>query len=326
MHYRYLKNNFFSNGTQRFIHCSALKRFKVRIFSQDLAFALLLTFSNMKNKRLNMANDKIFKVIKICFQLLQKRYDNKSILLILGCQRSGTTLATKIFEKDFHIKVFGEFSRLSSNDSAKKIRLNPHESLNEVFNVQKSRFIVLKPLVESQNAHLLLENFPNSKIVWMFRDYKDVAMSNIKKFGKNNGINDLKSIVIKERNNWRSEKLSDETREIIIKHYSPHMNPFDAAALFWYARNSLYYSLELNRNDRVMLCAYKNLVLQPKSTIESIYQFGGQTYPGDRIIKGVYTRSLGKGSIVKLSEEINELCSNLMMDLEKSDIKTISII
>jgi hypothetical protein len=41
----------------------------------------------------------------------------------------------------------------------------------------------------------------------MFRNYESVASSNLKVFGINNGINDLKPIINDDKNNWRSEKV-----------------------------------------------------------------------------------------------------------------------
>jgi hypothetical protein len=87
----------------------------------------------------------------------------------------------------------------------------------------------------------------------MFRGYKDVASSNIKYFGLTNGTNDLIPIVNHEPNNWRSENVSSHVRETILKYFSKDMNPYDAAVLFWFARNSIYFDRELDENPRVML-------------------------------------------------------------------------
>jgi hypothetical protein len=100
---------------------------------------------------------------KRIYQLLRSYTDRKSILFIVGCQRSSTTLVSRIFEKDLDTKPCGEFSKLSSQDVAKGIRLNPLDVVQEEIRKDRAPFIVLKPLVESQNILQLLGYLEESK-------------------------------------------------------------------------------------------------------------------------------------------------------------------
>jgi hypothetical protein len=244
--------------------------------------------------------------------------DNK-ILIILGCQRSGTSLIYWIFERDLNTKIYREKSRLNSRDP-KGLRLNPYHVVLREFSRYRRKLIVFKPLAESQNANTLLSRISKSRILWMYRHYNDVAASNLKAFGRYNGIADLLPIVQNQKNNWRCQNMSSKTQSIIRRNFSSKMNPFDAAALFWYTRNQLFFEKKLDLHDDVLLCRYEDLVKCPETVMKIIYCFVGCRYPGNRIIKGIHSESVGKGRSVSLSPHIADLCEELLSRLNKSYI------
>ena len=260
---------------------------------------------------------KIFQVNKKRFyQSVLSKKDRQSILFIVGCQRSGNSIMQDVFNKDLNTKCYHEFSEISSNDPIGGIRLNSFESVKKEFSTLKASLIVLKPLVESQNVPELLSYFENSLALWMFRNYKGVALSNIKKFGLQNGINDLRPIVNNEPNNWRSEKVSKHIRETVSKYFSEDMNPYDAAVLFWFARNSIFFDLELDKSPRVMMCSYEDFVLEPEKHVRNIYQRLGQPYPEINLTAEVHSNSRKKGKEIELSPEIEQLAIEMQNKLE----------
>lgn len=222
----------------------------------------------------------------------------------------------RIFENDLNTKTYGEFSKLSSKDE-NKIRLNPLYLVKKDIQKGRAPFIILKPLVESQNILKLLQYFDNSKALWMFRDYKDVALSNLNHFGIKNGLNNLRPIVENKSGNWRSEKVSKNVRKIILSHFSENMNPYAAAVLFWYARNSLYFELGLDQNIDVFLCKYEDLVRAPVKVVKTIYRNLNQNFPGTKIQKKIYSKSLKRSQDMELSPEIGQFAKELLDKLNK---------
>jgi hypothetical protein len=239
----------------------------------------------------------------------------KAVLFVIGCQRSGTTLMTKIFERDLRTAVYGEFSKMSALDTRHKIRLNPLPWVKAEFERDKVPLIVLKPLVETQNALKLLEYFEDAKALWMYRDYRDVASSNLAIFGMANGISNLRAIAQNAPQNWRSENVSDDTRNIVLKYFSEEMNPYDAAALFWLARNRLFFELGLDRHPRLTMCKYEDLLAHPERIMRGIYRFTGTDYPSDDILVDVRADS-GKGKNIKLSPAVELLCKEMLEKLD----------
>ena len=270
----------------------------------------------MENKLVRKAHKIFHANKKRIYQSVKSKKAQQSILFIVGCQRSGTSMLLNVLDKDLYTRCFGEFSQLASKDTTRGIRLNSLELVKHEFSKVKAPFIIVKPLVESQNVPELLDYFDNSRALWMFRNYKDVASSNIKHFGIDNGLKDLRPIVNNEPNNWRSEKVSKQVRDTLSKYYSEDMNPYDAAILFWFARNSIYFDLELHKNPRVMMCYYEDLVLDPEKYVRSIYQRSGQTYPEIKITTEVHSNSRKKGKDIELSPEIEQLAQELQDKLE----------
>jgi hypothetical protein len=262
-----------------------------------------------RSLRLEKKVYQFFKIRKVKIQ--------KTILFIVGCQRSGTTLLTEIFERDFDTRVYGEFSKLSSKSSIDKIRLKPLHLVKCEIEKNRAPFIILKPLVETQNLPNLLGYFHNSKALWVFRDYRDVTLSNLSRWGFKRGIKDLRPIVENQAQNWRSENVSHETREVIRKFFSEDMNPYDAAALFWFARNRLFFELNLSIHSNVMMCKYEDLVENPRDIMKAIYRFVGIPYPSDRVFAHVHSNSKGRGKSVHISPSIDLLCKGLFEELNE---------
>ncbi|MCA9866314.1 MAG: sulfotransferase [Anaerolineae bacterium] len=260
-----------------------------------------------------------FRLYKSAAQKLgAARHNGHTIVVpILGIQRSGTSLMYWVFERDLGVKVYRESSKLSSLDAVEHIRLNPLADVKTAIERHHVPMVVFKPLVESQRAHELLTTFPEARVLWAYRHYQDVAASNLKAFGTDNGKRDLQPFLAGDPGNWRSQNSSAETRETIRSHYADDMNPFDAAALFWWARMQLYFEQHLDQHPSVMLSRYEDLVLNPARTMRRTYAFLGRAYPGDHIVKDVNAQSVGKGRVSKLTPAVDQLCGQMLERLDR---------
>lgn len=238
------------------------------------------------------------------------------VLFVLGCQRSGTTLMTEFFEADAEAKVYPEHSSLSARDRAHRLRLAPLGRVAAT--LERSRFprIVLKPLVESQRTHELLEAVEGSRALWMFRDWRDVARSNLARFGRTNGIRNLRSIADRSKEDWRCEGLTDACVRVVAEAFDEGMRPYDAAALFWWVRNQLFFDQELGRDARVRLCRYEDLVADPAGEMARVYAFMGDVLPGDLGFARVSQGSLGLGREIDVSDAVAARCDEMQRRLQ----------
>ncbi len=243
---------------------------------------------------------------------------DKTVLFIVGCQRSGTSMIHHLFRLDWDTVTYDEVSPLSTGDPVEGLRLRPLPEVKARILADRAPLVVCKPLVESQNLDILLDLFPATRAVWMYRDFRAVVLSNLKYFGQDTGHRDLVPIIEGDTSNWRAEKLADSDRDIIRDLYSKDMDPHDAAALFWYARNSLFFSRGFDADGRIMLCRYSDLVIRPAEIMAEAYRFLDRPYPGDRIVADVFTGSKDRGRDLDLSPLVLELCEGMLTGLDDS--------
>ena len=139
---------------------------------------------------------------------------------------------------------------------------------------------------------------------------------------KKNGINNLRPIVANDQNNWRAQNVPPHIRDIVLKHFSEDMNLHDAAALFWFVRNIFFFELELDKRSDISIIKYEDLVQYPFEVMEEVYRKIGFSFPGEKLVKDVKVSSIGKGSQVTLSKEIEWLCNGLLEKLDSEYNRT----
>ena len=247
--------------------------------------------------------------------------DQRQVVLIVGCQRSGTTLLGQVFDKDFRTTVLHEESPITGA-GGHRLRLRPYDEVNGILAAVPTPLIVAKPLVESQHTPEMLREIPGSKAVWMFRHYRDAAHSNVNRFSTQ--IKHLKSVIDSvpeslDTGNWRTERVSRQTRALLAGLFSDRSSPYDAAALMWYARNVLFFDLGLDAHPDVTMCRYEDLVTRPAQTVQSIYRFLGVDYPRREVADIVDSRSVRLGRSVELHEGVGQLCRGLLERLDRNN-------
>lgn len=257
--------------------------------------------------------------------LLMPNTLEQKLLFIFGSQRSGTTLMTRLFARDLYTKVYAEYSDLSITiNGTRDLRLRPLEEVAQELSKVKAPLVVLKPLVETQNAANILAHFPESKALWMYRHFQDVAVSKLKKSGMHNGIRDMQ-FMLEQRDSWRAEKVPEHIREMIARFYSPEMNPYDAAALYWYVRNNFLYEQGLDESPDVMMCKYEDFVMDPQSSMREIYRFVDRPFPDNDATERVHRASVGKGSDTPLSPAVVAVCEEMLARLDATYEKQVRI-
>ncbi|MEW4527089.1 sulfotransferase domain-containing protein [Maioricimonas sp. JC845] len=236
-------------------------------------------------------------------------------VFIVGCQRSGTTLLGRLFEKDLRTTVLYEDSCLTGHNGT-RLRLKP---LDEVQDLLSSTFrtplVIAKPLVESQRTDKLLDGVPHTKALWMYRDYRDVARSRAKRFKSNR--EHVKAIIEGTPESWRNERISPEVRGVAQRLFDDSVSEIEAAAIIWYARNSLYFELGLDHRDDASLCKYEHLITDPEVCMDRVYRSIGCRTPPQSVTRTVDRDSLGLGASLSIRPEIAEVCEQLQKNLDE---------
>ena len=242
----------------------------------------------------------------------------KNTLLILGCQRSGTTLISRVFDNLVFAKVFGEYNCYANPPRGDRpLRLKPRAEVNRGLAIQREPFTVMKPIVDSQITNTLLDEIEHSSALWVYRDFKDVALSNIKKFGDfHGGHAHIEALLKPDHNNWRGQNVSDKTKNIVTKLSVANLSPLEASCLFWYARNILFFEQDLEKREKVWLWKYEQFVQTPKQLMNELMSRLGYPACKDKITANVSGESIGNAKELEISDEIDLLCSELQNKLD----------
>ena len=269
----------------------------------------------MKSK-VTDSTTKISKYIKPFYQQIRYATNSSSrIVAILGCQRSGTTLLSRVLDSFTYTRTFGEFSSLSS-ECPNNIRLNALSDVKVTLGKVKAPLIVMKPLVESQNAISLLDTLENITAVWLYRNYLDVALSDLKKFPNTSGRGNLQPILDRDENNWRSQNVPKELVETVKAVYSDSLTELDCACLFWFVRNSLFFYQGLEKREDVVLWKYENLMFEPEKHFSQLSDKLKVNLLDYDFSKTFSKSSIKKESGTKLNVEVERLCQTLMTKLD----------
>ena len=254
---------------------------------------------------------RLFRLLKRVRQFVVFRpHQPRRVLFVVGCQRSGTSLLAHIFRKDWNVVSFDEISPLSSRDP-EGLRWNSLPEVRERLLGCRAGMVVAKPLVETQRLSELLDAIPDSRAVWMYRGVDRVASSNLKFFGAKNGHADLAPVLAGDPANWRSEGTTPQQRETIRELAEAGLGDLDAAALFWWLRNSLFFQGRHQGDERVMVLDYDDLLADAESAMRRCYTWLEEPFPGGRIVADVLPPRASASIPAKLSLPVRQLCADL---------------
>jgi hypothetical protein len=214
--------------------------------------------------------------------IVRARPNERRVVLIFGCQRSGTTMLQQTFlDRSWRVLILEEHDRRLVGPGPGPEETSWQEYSTVLRRIHRLPFEVVaaKPLVESASATALMDVAGAVKAVWMLRHYSQVARSNVSRFGMDNPYRDLQPIRSGDALDWRHRGTTEETVETVTALLSRRLTPFDAAALFWWTRNQLYFDQRLWEDDRIRVLRYERACNQPHEVIRSLSDHIGVALP-----------------------------------------------
>ena len=252
----------------------------------------------------HIAERRLILVWKHLFQRLQPA-PHQCCLFVAGMQRSGTNMVMDVLERSLRTEVFHETDPRAFHD----YELLDQTVLQSLVSQSNAPVKVFKALLECDLIPHLLDNFSPAKAIWPVRDYRDVINSARRSFPH------LKRTIqrmLKEPSNeyWQSRGVNPTIYNILSAHYDDNLSIEDSAALFWFARNHLYFDLEMSSDERIMLIRYEDLVTRPEKEFRDLFAFAGLPF-SSWIVRNVHARSVARNRQPKLREPIAQLCEDL---------------
>lgn len=237
----------------------------------------------------------------------------RRLVLIFGCQRSGTTMLQQtILDRSWRVLILEEHDRrlIAKTGAFQETDWQDYSTVVQRLREIPFEVVVAKPLVESSQAVELMDAAGEVKGIWMLRRYDGVARSNIKRFGLENAYQDLAPFCENDLSNWRARGSTEETRSTIKELVGEGLSPLDAAALFWWARNRLYFDLELRRDERIRILRYERTCDHTQDVVESLSGYLGITLPTGKIVSKTRAQSRSERDS-GLHPDVERLCREL---------------
>ena len=246
--------------------------------------------------------------------------DSKTIAFVFGCQRSGTTMLINLINQAPKVSLYRE----GNPKVMENYRIKDSDTIKRIINKDKNKFLIFKPVNDLQQADHLLSIFPNTKAIWIYRNYNAVINSAVTKWQ-----DAQKRIVLWIKDNYGKENIEfssnneDSQYATYIENIKPdtvntikelangEMTNEDGAALLWYIRNKIYFELNLQSDERVRLINYENLVTNPDEKLKDVFDFIGCGFSSEYTNK-VRTSSVNKQYSFKLNPKIDQICSDML--------------
>jgi len=239
---------------------------------------------------------------------------NPRVAFIFGCQRSGTTLLRNFIGLDSRFRDVGEGDPpyFHQETGERYLRLIDDDDVEALVRSQRSPWVLLKPLHDSQQAARLLRRFNNSRGIWIYRHYLPVIQSHLRYY-KHDALHYLAPLSMLDESSWILKGLGKEVLQTIqelVVHAGGR--PENLYAVFWYARNAqLFVQL---KEMRMLVLSYEELVLQPARCLRLL-----STHLGEELSLAAaavpHQSSLHPKEITPLHPRIQASCDQMLNEL-----------
>jgi len=256
----------------------------------------------------------------------------KTPVFVLGCQRSGTTICLEIFERSKRYSVFHEGNKRAMAD---KCCLRPIADIQFLIDRERARFLIFKPLNDTQYADKILDEISPAKIIWIYRNFFDTANSAVAKWGSDQrdmvtwiGRNCAKTgrfeEVIPPPPNGKTyalyaDRMSEPVTRRLIEWTREPISEHTGAAIFWYIRNRLFFDLRLSNDKRVLPLCYERFATYPDQEIKRICDFIGARYQR-KLSRRVRASSIGKHVPPSIASSVRQACQELTIELDNAEV------
>jgi len=203
-------------------------------------------------------------------------------------------------------------------------RLRPTPIIERLIQRAPAPVVAFKPICDSHLTRRYLERHPGARAVWVYRRFPDVANSLVRAFGGHE--KDILRWIVRgdwDWLDWRGEGLSSEAVELVRGCFHESMKDEEAASIVWYLRTRFYLDLGLDRDDRVLLVRYEDLVADPNASFERVFAFAGLPFDAS-YASHVFATSIGKHRYPDVADGIRRACEEVQERMDAAYAKQAS--
>ena len=191
-----------------------------------------------------------------------------------------------------------------------RVLLRPLDVVDASVRRSPAPVIALKPICETHRTTELLDRFPRSKAIWIFRHFEDTVNSATVKW--TSGRAAVRRLARREYQptDWRAGGLTEEKLRLVGRLYHERMSEHEANAVLWYLRNDLFFALGADQRDDVLLVRYEDLMADPRVQAARLLEFAGVTVPATASA-AVRVVDRPRKPFPDISPEIRRLCEDV---------------
>jgi len=251
----------------------------------------------------------IHRIFKSAKEPFIPRSHNTMPILIFGMQRSGTTMLLIMFTKNPLVKGYSEHP---GNSLFYRHRIRSLECLRDHIAKTRYPFLAVKPICDSHIASDIISGLDDCRALWSLRDYRDSALSSLKKFSSPATVMESLCRGRKAETGWFGEGIPDSDLELIKSIYGSgkKLSPYDLSCLVWWARNRSFFHQSLQNNDKVRVVSYRKMAEDSGYILDDIASFLGLRIK-PKHTGFIHSRSVGKPSYPGLNNRIEGICDEL---------------
>ncbi|MEZ5934207.1 MAG: sulfotransferase [Alphaproteobacteria bacterium] len=229
----------------------------------------------------------------------------RTVIFVAGQQRSGTNMLMDMLDRHWRTDVFHE----TDSRAFDQFQMRDLPTIQALVRRSLASHVVIKALCESHRLKALLDAFPGSRAIWLVRHYHDVSDSMAKQFSTT-------ALALKQMRSdpalggWRGEGMSASVQALLEECVADDITEVSAAAFQWLMRNQLYFDQAFDRDQRVKLVFYEDLVACPQATLEAAMVSVGLDYRRS-LTAHVFASSVRKSGKPPIDPRIDALCQQL---------------
>ena len=230
----------------------------------------------------------------------------KNTIIVAGVQRSGTNMLMGILERSMQTTVFHERDSRTYHE----FQMKPIAVIKQHINNSTSPVVVIKSLCELQDIPKFLDVFSPAKCLWVNRRYENVVNSHIERWTKMKSF--IEQIIANKdkQQDWRGKGMSEETFNLINNLYSKNMNNATACALFWYFRTILFFEKGLDKDSRVLMLNYEDMLSDPDQVIPNALKSSGVTYK-PAMTSIIFKNTPTRPPELNIDKPVRDICDKL---------------
>lgn len=236
------------------------------------------------------------------------------IAFVFGCQRSGTTLLRNFIGLDPRFLDIGEGdSPYFHQSGGRYLSLVDDDDLQNLVSRQRSPWVLLKPLHDSQRAANLLARFEGARGIWIFRHYSEVIQSHLSyyKHDHNAYLQPLRDL---DQSSWILAGLEEsqiQRLDELLGFAGDDLSNLYAA--FWWGRNAFLF--QHLKSSSLCVIGYDDLVRKPQQCLKKFSGLFDLRLANRALLLPVHKKSLV--SACTLQPSIREACEEMFKNLQE---------